>query len=156
MNKIKYILLALMMVLMTGAMAKSKNVQVPHVYIFGFSASFQDSTIYMTEIQDLQGAWMNKKTKFLLGRDNYSYQLSNYFTENGQPNRVCMVFFSTSKSKAEKKFLKMRKKYSAIQKQKKKSKKANKGAEVAPYDLKYVTLQDFHFEPVDMSDQNDQ
>ena len=147
MNKVKYIILALMVAMTTGAMAK--NVKVPHVYIFGFSASFQDSTVYMTEIQDLQGAWMDKKTKFLLGRDNYSYQLSNHFNEQGQPNRVCMVFFSTSKSKAEKKYLKMKKKYTAVPKQTNKSKK--QGAETAPYDLRYITLQEFRFEPVDMS-----
>ena len=147
MNKIKYIILGLLVAMATGATAK--NVKVPHVYMFGFSASFQDSTVYMTEIQDMQGAWMDKKTKFLLGRDNYSYQLSHHLTEQGMPNRVCMVFFSTSKNKAEKKYLKLRKKYTTTQKKKKSKKNV---AETAPYDLRYITAQEFRFEPVDMSE----
>ena len=52
MNKTKYIILTLLMVLATSASAK--KVQVPHVYMFGFSASFQDSTVYFTDIQDVQ------------------------------------------------------------------------------------------------------
>lgn len=147
MNKTKYIILTLLMVLATSASAK--KVQVPHVYMFGFSASFQDSTVYFTDIQDVQGAWIDKKTKFLLGRDNYSYQLSNYFNEQGQANRVCMVIFSTSKSKAEKKYIKLRKKYMAPDK---KSKKKGKEELLTPYDIRYITQQDFKFTPVDMSE----
>jgi hypothetical protein len=147
MNKTKYIILTLLMVLATSASAK--KVQVPHVYMFGFSASFQDSTVYFTDIQDVQGAWIDKKTKFLLGRDNYSYQLSNYFNEQGQANRVCMVIFSTSKSKTEKKYIKLRKKYMAPDK---KSKKKGKETILTPYDIRYITQQDFKFTPVDMSE----
>lgn len=153
MNKIKYIILFLLMAVSMGAAAK--KTQVPHVYMFGFSASFQDSVVYVTDIQDLQGAWMDTKTKFLLGRDNYSYQLSNYLTEQGQPNRVCLVFFSTHKNKAEKKYLKMKKKYTAPPKKTKKDKKKQKSqqqVDTCPYDLRYISTTDFQFTPVDMSE----
>jgi hypothetical protein len=44
-----------MALLMTVATAShAKQVLEPHVYMFGFSGSFTDSLIYMTDIQDVQ------------------------------------------------------------------------------------------------------
>ena len=134
----KYIMLALLLAGSTTE-AFAKKVKTDHMYMFGFSASFKDSTIYITDIQDVQGAWYNTKTKFLLGRDNYSYQLKEYMAnQQQQPNRVCMVFFATSKKKAEKQLQKIKKKY----------------VEKAPgvYAVRYLTSSDFKFEAVDMSE----
>ena len=108
MKFLKYIALALLTLVVTGT--EAKTVKVPHVYLFGFSASFQDSLVFFTDIQDIPNAWYDKKTKFLAGRDTYSEQLKTFLTEQGAPNRVCMVFFSTNKSKLEKRYLKLRKK----------------------------------------------
>ena len=55
----------------------AKRTAVDKVYMFGFAASFNDSTVYFTNVQTVDSAWMDTKTKFLLGRDNYSYQLRN-------------------------------------------------------------------------------
>lgn len=143
MKIMKYIILALLFTLTTSLQAKP--VKPDHVYMFGFSASFQDSTIYVTDIQDVQGAWIDSKSKFLLGRDNYSYQLKEHFTNNLQePDRICMVFYATSKSKAEKIKKKLLKKY--IPNSNKKSKKKWK-----PYDVRYITTAFFNFKPIDMS-----
>lgn len=137
MKKIKYILFALLLTAATGALAK--RIQPAHVYMFGFSASFQDSIIYITDIQDVRGAWMDSKTKFLEGRDHYSYQLKEYFADSLQlQQRVCMTFFATSKKKAERKKEKLLSKY--IDKKKK-----------LIYDIRRVSIQDFKFEPVNMS-----
>jgi hypothetical protein len=121
--------------------ADAKQVQVPHMYMFGFAASFKDSVVYMTEIQDVQKVWYDKKTKFLLGRDNYSAQLKEHFREKMQmPDRVCVVVFAKSMKKAEKKYLKMRKKYLGDAKH------------PSTYEVRYITTQDFKFEPVDLSE----
>jgi hypothetical protein len=102
--------------------------------MFGFSASFKDSVVYVTEIQNVQEAWIDTKTKFLLGRDQYSAQLKNYLTDKlNQPGRVSMVLFELNKKKAEKLYLKLMKKY-------------QKG-----YDVRYVNNKDFSFEAIDMS-----
>lgn len=141
MKIIKYIVLALMVTMTVELQAKP--VKPAHVYMFGFSASFQDSTVYVTDIQDVQGAWIDSKTKFLLGRDNYSYQLKEHFTNNLQdPDRVCMVFFATSKSKAEKIMKKLMKKYVPNHKKSKKKWKT--------YDVRYITSAYFKFSPIDM------
>ena len=139
MKYLKYIVLALLVCVTMGA--EAKTVKARHMYVFGFAASFKDSVVYMTEIQDVQGAMYDTKTKFLLGRDSYSDQLKTYFRETMQmPNRVCMVMFSTSKKKAEKQYLKLRSKYLSDKKH------------TSSYEVRYVTMQDFKFEPVGLDE----
>ena len=139
MRFLKYIVLTLLVCVAMGA--EAKTVKARHMYIFGFAASFKDSVVYMTEIQDVQGALYDTKTKFLLGRDSYSDQLKTYFKEKKQmSDRVCMVMFSTSKKKAEKKYLKLRKKYVGDKKR------------PSTYEVRYVTTQDFQFEPVGLDE----
>lgn len=139
MRYLKYMLLTLLVSVAMGA--EAKQVQVPHMYMFGFAASFKDSVVYMTEIQDVQKVWYDKKTKFLLGRDIYSSQLQEHFKEKMQmSDRVCVVVFAKSLKKAEKKYLKLRKKYLSDAKH------------TSSYEVRYITTQDFKFEPVDLSD----
>jgi len=132
MNLAKSILIA-MLILMVSSV-EAKPLKTNKVYMFGFSASFKDSVVYVTEIQNVQEAWIDTKTKFLLGRDQYSAQLKNYLTDKlNQPGRVSMVLFELNKKKAEKLYLKLMKKY-------------QKG-----YDVRYVNNKDFSFEAIDMS-----
>jgi hypothetical protein len=82
------------------------------VYVFGFSASFTDSTVYFTPIQYLDGVVLEKKTKFLPGAPEYSYQLKDYLEQQrGEKNRVCAIFADETKAKAEKHFINVRKRY---------------------------------------------
>jgi hypothetical protein len=139
MRFLKYIVLTLLVCVAMGA--EAKTVKARHMYVFGFAASFKDSVVYMTEIQDVQGALYDTKTKFLLGRDSYSDQLKAFFKEKMQlSDRVCMVMFSTSKKKAEKKYMKLRKKYTGDKKR------------PSTYEVRYVTTQDFQFEPVGLDE----
>ena len=132
MNLVKSILIA-MLILMVSSV-EAKPLKTNKVYMFGFSASFKDSVVYVTEIQNVQEAWIDTKTKFLLGRDQYSAQLKNYLTDKlNQPGRVSMVLFELNKKKAEKLYLKLMKKY-------------QKG-----YDVRYVNNKDFSFEAIEMS-----
>lgn len=144
MKSLGYIVAAAIMlsaVAVTEVSAKRK--MVPHVYMFGFSASFTDSIVYMTNVQTVDSAWIDTKTKFLLGRDSYSYQLKNFFTQKqNMQNRTCMVFFETDKNNAEKKFLKMKRKYTDNAKNK--------------YDVRYIEESDFRFTPVNMAPDEDE
>ena len=65
--------------------AKKETVQ--KMYMFGLSASFKDSVVYITDIQEVKDVWYDTKTKFLLGRENYSSQLSQYLTEQKNQHR---------------------------------------------------------------------
>ena len=90
--------------------ASAKVICVPKLYAFGFSASFNDSIVYFTDIQVIDSAWINDKTKFLISRDNYSYQLKNYFTSIGQEHRTCVISFALTRKEIEKKYKKMKEK----------------------------------------------
>ena len=84
MKIVKYILFSLLMAVVTPFEMQAKHVKMPKMYMFGFSASFQDSIIYMTDVQEIEGVWYDTKTKFLLGREHYSYQLKEYLATNEQ------------------------------------------------------------------------
>lgn len=98
------------------------------VYLFGVATSFNDTLVHFTDIQPVEGAAINKQG-FLEARNQYAYQLKNYL-ENvmSLPNRTCAVFFHTNKSKLEKDYSKLRKKY------------------VERKDLKYETLPTSNFQ----------
>ena len=134
MKSIKYILL--LVVALTALEASAKPLKTNQVYMFGFSASFKDSVIYVTDIQNVPGTWVESKNKFLLLRDEYSRQMKDYLEEKlQQEKRVCVVFYYLKKKKAEKEFLKLMKKY-------------KKG-----YEVRHVNEKDFKFEAIDVSEQ---
>ena len=130
MKSLRYILLLAVTLLTVEASAKLELTD--NIYMFGFSASFKDSVIYATDIQNPQGLWIDTKHDYLINRDEYSHQLKEYLTDKlQQPNRVCMVFFYTKKKKAEKEYLKLMKKYKQ------------------GYEVRYLNENDFKFEPID-------
>jgi len=140
MKSFKYILTAAIFLsavaATTGVSAKSK--MVPRIYMFGFSASFTDSIVYFTNVQAVDSAWVESKGNYLLGRDNYSYQLNNYFTDmQNMPNRTCVVVFSEKKKEVEEKLMKMKRKYTVKAK--------------TPFEVRYITDSDFKFKAVDMT-----
>ena len=102
------------------------------VYMYGFAASFNDSTVYFTEIQQLDSAYVDSKTKFLHSRENYSYQLRDYLGAQGFKNATCITSFAMTRKEAEKKYLKLRKRY----------------LEKGNYNIKYLKEQDFRFQPI--------
>ncbi|MBQ0062150.1 MAG: hypothetical protein KBT15_10320 [Bacteroidales bacterium] len=103
------------------------------VYMFGFSASFADSTVYFTDIQAMPNVKLKGKLKFLGNWSEYSYQLKNYLEiSKGLHDRTCAIFYSESKEDAEKKFIKLRKRYS----------------EQKNLVVRYLTTADFAFEKV--------
>lgn len=116
----------------------AKRIQVPKLYIFGFSASFTDSIVYMTDVQEIDSAWIDNKTKFLVGREQYSYQLKNYFANTlNMQGRTCIVIYATKREEAEKKYVKMKRLYTIKAKNR--------------YDMRYLSVTDFRFKPVVLS-----
>ncbi len=143
MKPFKYILTAALLAstfVFTGLSAKNK--MVPQMYMFGFSASFTDSVVYFTNIQTVDKAWIDSKSKFLLGRDNYSYQLKNYFANaKGMPDRTCIVVYSLKRKKLEEKLMKMKRKYTVKAK--------------TPFDVRYLSDDEFKFKAIDMTPYNE-
>ena len=104
------ILCSLLLVLMVCSAFSLKGSKDKSVYIVGVSASFTDSLVYFTEIQEMDSVWLDNK--MLPGRSQYSYQLKNYLeNEEGLTNRTCFVYFSNSRKKLQKSVNKMKAKY---------------------------------------------
>lgn len=105
----KIILSFLLTLTVAGAWAVNKPTKV---YMYGFAASFNDSTVCFTDIQEVDSAYLDAKTKFLYSRENYSYQLREHLKAQGFNTPTCITVFAEKRNKLEKKLAKMRKKYS--------------------------------------------
>lgn len=116
------------------ASPKPKNMATQAtVFIFGVADSMRDSTVYITPVQRIDSANLQKKTKFLLDRPFFSSQLKTYFASNlNDPNRLCIVYYAKgNESKAMKKLQRVRRNY------------LDEGALV-----KQLSPEEFKFEPV--------
>ena len=79
------------------------------VYLFGFASSFNDSTVYFTEIQQLDSVYIESKTKFLFSRENYSNQLREHLQQEGVKTPTCVTCFALKKKDIDKKYARLRK-----------------------------------------------
>ena len=74
----KFVLIAVMLFGLTTTITAKDAYKAVKVYMFGFSASFNDSTVNFTDIQAVDAYVENNHTHFLVNRDEYSYQLRYY------------------------------------------------------------------------------
>lgn len=130
MSTIKKTLLCL--ALMVSSLTAWSANKPARVYMFGFAASFNDSTVCFTDIQQVDSAYLDTHTKFLYERENYSFQLRDYLKGQGWEAPTCITVFSTKRQDAEKKLDKMRRKYA----------KDNK------FVIKEVTASEFKYEAI--------
>lgn len=121
--------------LMATTLTLSAKDEHKAIYMFGLSASFNDSTVYFTPIQQVDSAYINPKNGFLTGRSEYSNQLRYYMRGRGVANPTCVTFFSSDRKKIEKKYLKLKEKYAG--------KKAKK-----QYFVRQLENTDFSFQAV--------
>lgn len=135
----KTLLLTALLLLTLIASAKQQK-----VYLFGISTSFTDSLVYVTEVQEVQDAYVeNNRAHFLIGRNNYSAQLRDYLAAQGQPHRTCITVWATSRKAAEKKRAKLIARYAPALSTKKKSKKRT------IYQLTHLSQADFAYTTVE-------
>jgi len=107
MHRILTIIAALLLTV-TTATAKREAKQV---YMFGFAASFTDTIVHITGIQQVDSAWIDNHG-FLLGREFYSLQMKQYLTDSlAMPHRTCAVFYATKRKDIDKQFARVTKLY---------------------------------------------
>ena len=58
--------------------AKRKKVVQKPVYMIGVGISLVDSMVFITDMQLVDSVTIEKKTKFLMDRQLYSFQLQHY------------------------------------------------------------------------------
>jgi len=112
MRKLFFLMVAVMLTLSLSAKKNKSNdlSKVAAVYMYGLSSSFNDSTVYLTDIQIVDSAYQTGK-HFLGGLREYRGQMDNYFTAKMGERRTNTVFFKWDRKKAEKAYLKLRKRY---------------------------------------------
>jgi len=135
-------LAALLLAVLSCQNAEAKRIAVPHVYVFGLAASFTDSLVYITDIQSLDSAWVEKKTGFLQDRSQYSYQLRDYLADKlKQPHRTCIVFYNQKREKLQKKLQKITRLYT----------QPKDGAQ--KFEVRRISATDFSFRVIDLSEE---
>ncbi len=88
----------------------TKTRAIETVYVFGFSFSFNDSTIYFTDIQRIDSAETGSHG-MLMKRPVFSEQMRNHLMQSGVPTPTCAIFFSSNPKKVEKQMSKIMKHY---------------------------------------------
>ena len=137
-------LTAIAATLLISLAAQAKN-EMRKAYVFGFASSFNDSTVYITDIQELDSVWFTSKHHFLVSRENYSYQLRDYLAHIGEQHRTCMVEYNTDLKKLEKVWNKLYSRYAHNQKKKNNQKQKS---ELPPFQIKKLTREQFQFQSV--------
>ena len=95
MKKLYIFIIALLFVPAVMSAKKDKDV----VYLFGTSYSYNDSIVYFTEIQPLEGIKLQKRSRILPDRQHYAYELKDYMNfKEGKPGRISVIYFSKKRS----------------------------------------------------------
>ena len=82
------------------------------VYIFGVGTNFNDSTVYLTEVQPVNYLRLTKKYKFLPYRADFSQQMKDFLVEKYEMQyETTCVFYDVNRKKLAKRFYKMKKRY---------------------------------------------
>lgn len=110
MKTIKLLGSLLLVFFLCSAFSLKGNKSKP-LYVLGVSASFSDSLVFFTTIQQLEGVHLHNK--MLPERAQYSYQLKNHLeSTQGLANRTCFVYFSHNRKSLQKTITKLENKYS--------------------------------------------
>ena len=105
---IMLIAVALLLPNTAAAQKKQKAEEVQRVWAFGFAENLNDTLVYLSPVQELVGAELEKNTEFLMFREDYALQMKQKMENTYPGGYVCSVIYAKSKEKAEKKYLKVR------------------------------------------------
>lgn len=93
---------------MAAAQKKQKAEEVQRVWAFGFAENLNDTLVYISPVQELVGAELEKGTEFLMFREDYAQQMKQKMESTYPGGYVCSVIYAKTKERAEKKYLKVR------------------------------------------------
>ena len=137
----RFLFAAAVLLLCSGmATVSAKKQPVPRMYMFGLAASFTDTIVHITPIQELDSVWIDTKNNFLQERQEYSYQMRNYLNEQQMAHRTCVVFYSQKKKSLEKKYEKIMRLYA----------KPGKDGQLH-FDVRHLSESQFRFHTIDLS-----
>jgi len=92
----------------TFAQKKQESIDVQRIWAFGFAENMNDTLVYLSPVQELEGAELQKGTNFLMFREDYALQIKQKLESTYPGSYITSIIFAQSKDKAEKKYLKVR------------------------------------------------
>ena len=104
----------LLVVLMAAAKPRSSSSGRGNgtVYLFGVSQQLTDSVVYITFINEIDSLDLQKRTKFLPYRSEFSLQLKEYMEGTlKKDHQTTCVFYSPNRKKLSKKYYKIKKRF---------------------------------------------
>ena len=104
---IKFALLSLAIATLPYSL-QAKDEKKETVYAFGYSTNLNDTTLFISAVQPLEGAVLTRKEHFLEHRNEYGNQLKAHLENLYPGHHVCAVFFSKNKKSLDKKYAKLR------------------------------------------------
>lgn len=105
MDLIKKLSLLLLAILCISTASAKKKIETQPVYMFGYALSPADSTVYVTDIQRVEPAYIQTSTGFLAGRALFSQQFQDYLLQSLHvKGAACNIFFNTKRAKVQKKY----------------------------------------------------
>ena len=112
----KILLMTLVMLVALFATAKKKPTSYGkgsgEVYVFGVSQALTDTVVFVTTINRVDSLDLERRTKFLPFRSEFSLQLKQFMEgQMGLKHQTACVFYSASRKKLSKKFYKIKKRY---------------------------------------------
>lgn len=113
-RRISLVAVLLIVTLLAGAKGKPNayGKGVGKVYIFGVTMQLTDSIVYITSINEVDSIDLDKKTKFLPFRSEFSLQLKEYMEGKLQAqHQTSCVYYSPNRKKIARKFYKIKKRY---------------------------------------------
>lgn len=83
------------------------------LYMFGVTTDFNDSTVCFTSVMRVDGAAIDKKTKFLPGCSLYGNQLKEYLEAKVGGTKTPIVFYEEKRGKLEQTYVRIRRRLKA-------------------------------------------
>lgn len=104
----------LLLLLVAFAVCGNMNAKGKHdktIYAIAFGTSFNDSTVYLTNVLPLTDGTINAKSKFLDNRAEYTNQFKQYLDSIYPTHHTCAIFYDKNKKRLDKHLIKLRRRY---------------------------------------------
>ena len=111
MRYLKFLFITFTLLLATAGRVSATDRCEPLMYAFGYAFSFNDSTLYLTNIQKVEKVWVRTHASFVIEQETYSNQLKNFFENDNIKDMTCGVCFDKKEKNLSKKLAKIRSRY---------------------------------------------
>ena len=111
MRYLKFLFVTFTLLLATAGRVSAGDRCEPLMYAFGYAFSFNDSTLYLTNVQKVENVWVRSHAAFVIEQETYSNQLKTFFENDDVKDMTCGVCFDKKDKHLFKKLDKIKSRY---------------------------------------------